>query len=202
MYLFKKFNALDPKAKAYHLAMGQAFPRLSYTPDERDIHLALFFNQSLLGGVTLENVNELDQDDALKSYWQVSNLKNVIKLKRLWVKPNLQQNFVSLIISQAFLDVDPDKVIYGVLSFPYKFAKEHEDFFLRGEKILTAKFPMQEKENGEVSSEGEKLLNLYQSLGAKPLSELSGCAEDGSIRGVVGIKVRDFILRNGVRSYV
>lgn len=177
--------------KVYLDKMQEAFPNVAARGAINGKHLAVFFQDVLVGGVTLEKHSHLKTDPDLIKYWNIVTDKGGTRMFRLWADkptalPQIFEGILEICSSNTFL--------YGILSLPLGFAQKRTFLLADHKGWLEPQVSIKDchwDPNLTPSSDGSKLLQTYLRVGALPLGLPSGSPGDSSIKVAMGMEWKD-----------
>jgi hypothetical protein len=184
--ILEKDSDLNQK---YEASMKKAFPHLPVEETSGE-NIALFKAGEIIGGITLERFDKLDQDESLSRYWAIKSNRPGVRMKRLWSVDRDSKAAILKIFEAVATVADSNAFLYGILALSLKFAQNKREEIDDNLGMLEPKVFIEECSwdiSETASSEGSKLYKRYRDLGVQILGEACGCEEDKSIRIAMGM---------------
>ena len=175
------------EAQAYEQLLQKKFLALKDNRNPIDIHIVLMEGDVFLAGASLVQFQKLSQDPDLLENWSVLRDAQSTRILRLW---STRQALVPRLLAAILNHISAEDFVYGVLSVSLKFARENSYLFQKHEDVLRPHQQLDECDWPELdfsTSEGQRLISIYQKFNARFLGPVAGNENEKTLRVVMGI---------------
>lgn len=191
MFDWKIIESHSVLLPGYLTTCQERFPKVQIKSSDKEVHLAIYQQEKLVGGVTLLPVDSLADDKDIAAHWDVKTDMKAVRMLRLWADPVKGDSVLPHIFQAVLSYTDQDSFLFGLLSLPLSYARKKSQYLDQNRGWLSPKCDLAScnwDPEMEPSSEGNKLLITYLKAGADILGPVSGDPSTYSVRVVMGMK--------------
>jgi hypothetical protein len=186
---FAILQSKSAEGQRYEELLEKKFPKLKGRGTRFDCHAILRRGEIYIGGASLINYSDINQDPDVTDHWTVIETFSGTRILRMWAdRPVVVPRLLAGIHSTL---EEKGDFIYGIISIPLGWVRANQEMFAGHLKYIQPHIDLTSctwPEEEASTSDGHRLISTYKKIQADFIGPLAGCPSETTVRAVMGIR--------------